>query len=35
MDWLGYWLTPAGLKLWHEKVDGILAMEAPKHVKQL
>jgi RNase H-like domain found in reverse transcriptase/Reverse transcriptase (RNA-dependent DNA polymerase) len=34
-DWLGYWLTPTGLKLWKRKIQAILALKRPKTVKQL
>jgi hypothetical protein len=34
-DWLGYWLTPAGLKhQWKKKISAILALKQPETVKQ-
>ena len=34
-DWLGHWLTPAGLKPWPKKINAILAIKEPTTQKQL
>jgi putative transposase len=34
-NWLGYWLTPRGLKPWPKKIDGILQLDRPKTPKEL
>ena len=34
-DFLGYWLTPEGVKPWQKKVDGILKMGTPQNQEQV
>ncbi len=34
-DWLGYWLTPRGLKPWKRKIDTILYIDCPCNTREL
>ena len=34
-DWLGYWVTPNGLKPWRKKIDAILKLAPPRTLNEV
>ena len=34
-DFLGYWLTPTGIKPWKKKIDIIFCLKPPSNIKEL
>ena len=34
-DWLGYWVTPDGLKPWEKRVNAILRLQPPRNASEV